>query len=325
MTGIRPPRSAPDACSVLWDAAQAPALGTAAQARFWVALEQPGPWGREAAVQSHLDPEVGAALDRLCAEHGGRLQLIRRPGDHADRHGGPSLRAYVAGGLEARPWLLRADLDLPAQLGRLPWAALAAGDLDMVLDAVPELEESDEPVLLVCTNSRRDVCCAVRGRPVALAAAADRPGQVWECSHTGGHRFAPTGVLLPHGQVLARLDPALAVETLDAAERDELPGRALDAAHDRGRSVLEPAAQAAESVVRHRIGEPGLVALTTVSGDDPEQPGDPAARVCTVTHVDGRRWTVRVRRVAGTALRPESCGKAPVETWEWRVGEPSPS
>ena len=324
MSGTRPPRSAPDACSVLWDAARAPALGTAAPARFWVALEQPGPWGREAAVQSHLDPEVGAALDRLCAEHGGRLQLIRRPGDHADRRGARTLRAYVAGGLEDRPWLLTADLDLPAQLGRLPWSALAAGDLDMVLDAVPELEEDAEPVLLVCTNSRRDVCCAVRGRPVALAAAAARPGQVWECSHTGGHRFAPTGVLLPHGQVLARLDPALAVETLEAAERGELPGRVLDAAHDRGRSVLDPAAQAAESVLRQHIGERGLTALSTVAGDDPAQPGDPAARVCLVTHVDGRRWTVHVRRVIGPTTRPESCGKAPVATWEWQVGEPSP-
>ena len=40
------------------------------------------------------------------------------------------------------------------------------------LAALPALARSPEPALLVCTNARRDVCCAVRGRPVALEAAA---------------------------------------------------------------------------------------------------------------------------------------------------------
>jgi len=51
-------RSQGDACSVVWDNAEASALGTAAVAMFWIALEQTGPWGREAATQSHLDPDV---------------------------------------------------------------------------------------------------------------------------------------------------------------------------------------------------------------------------------------------------------------------------
>ena len=301
---------------MLWEEAQAPALGTAAQARFWVALEQPGPWGREAAVQSHLDPEVGATLDRLCAEHGGRFLLIRRPGSHADRHDAPTQRAYVAGGLGHEPWLLEGDLHLPSQLGRLPWLALAAGDIDMVLDEVPELEESPEPVLMVCTNSRRDVCCAVRGRPVALEAAAARPGRVWECSHTGGHRFAPTAVLLPHGQTWARLSADLAVSALDAATNDEVPAPLLDPAHDRGRSVLEPPAQAAESVLRHLIGERDLTALSTEAAPDP---ADAEAWECVVSHRDGRAWRLSVRREPGGQERPESCGKAALPTWHWRV------
>ncbi|MGN6636003.1 MAG: sucrase ferredoxin, partial [Oryzihumus sp.] len=210
--------SASGACSVLWDQAHAPAPGTAAQARFWVALEQPGPWGREAATQSHLDPDVGAGLARLCAEHGGRLLLIRRPGAHADRRGSQGQRVYVAGGLTDRPWLLEADLDLPSQLGRLPWPALAAGDIDIVLDAVPELDEARNPVLLVCTNSRRDVCCAVRGRPVALAAAQAHPGRGWELSHTRGPPVAPTRGELPWGPTLARREGDLPIYVFDAAD-----------------------------------------------------------------------------------------------------------
>ncbi|HEY5249110.1 MAG TPA: sucrase ferredoxin, partial [Dermatophilaceae bacterium] len=206
-------RSSPDACSVLWDDAQGSALGTAPAALFWVALEQGGPWGARAATQSHLDPDLGKTVDRLCQNAGGRFLLIRRPGTHADPGQGTGQKArtqrvYVAGGLAGRPWLLEADLADPTRLTRLAALSietLTSGALGAIRDALPELALSPRPVLMICTNTRRDLCCSVRGRPVAIESASQRPGQVWECSHTGGHRFAPTGVLLPHGQTLGRL------------------------------------------------------------------------------------------------------------------------
>jgi hypothetical protein len=148
---------------------------------------------------------------------------------------------------------------------------------------------------------------------VALDAAAARPGRVWEASHTGGHRFAPTAVLLPHGATLARLDAALAVDVLDEAGHGRLPVSVLGPVHDRGRSALEPAAQAAESAVRAATGEPVLSALDTVGA--PAGPdGEPRYAV---QHRDGRRWLVRVGRSEAAAL-PESCGKSavPVTVWE---------
>ena len=234
------------------------AFGTASEARFWVAVEQSGPWGRDAMTQSHLDAELGAGLAGACQSAGGRLLLIRRPGQHADAHHRTSRRVLVATRLTGRPELLAGDVPDAAELLRLPFDALAGGDLDAVREALPALTPCAEPALLVCTNARRDVCCAVRGRPVALQAAAERPGQVWECSHTGGHRFAPTAVLLPHGQTWARLSTALAVTALDAAARGRLPAELLGPVHDRGRSPLPAPAQAAESFVRapDRRGRP---------------------------------------------------------------------
>lgn len=318
-------RSRPDACSVIWDRAEASALGTSAAATFWVALEQSGPWGREAATQSRLDPDVGMALDRRARDEGGRLILIRRPGTHSNLLRGAPRRAYVAGGLAARPWLLEADLDDPALLLRLPFTALGgdgtdlsndSADLvqDLVQEAVPEFDESPGPVLMVCANSRRDICCAVRGRPVALAAAAQRPGQVWECSHTGGHRFAPTGILLPHGQCLARLTPSSVIAAIDAAASGELPAELTGPAYDRGRSHLAPPAQAAEAVVRHQAREASLLALSTTSAPHPSRDN---AWQCRVTHLDGRHWDVLAVRSSGGGQRPESCGKAAVPTWQW--------
>jgi len=305
--------SRPDACSVIWDEAQASALGTAPVATFWVALEQNGPWGAKAATQSHLDPQVGLALDRRCRDAGGRFILIRRPGAHVAREGGRQ-RVYLAGGLGASPWLLQADLDEPAHLVRLPWAELTQGHLTAVQETIPDFEWSPAPVLLVCANSRRDTCCAVRGRPVALESSSRRPGQVWECSHTGGHRFAPTGLLLPHGQAFARLSGRSAVLAIDAAARGEVPAELLGTAYDRGRSHLTPPAQAAESTVRQQIQEPGLLALSTSAAPQPER--DNAWR-CRVSHVDGRHWDVVAVRESGGEDRPESCGKPAVPTWTW--------
>ncbi|HYO19241.1 MAG TPA: sucrase ferredoxin, partial [Dermatophilaceae bacterium] len=76
---MRHGRSRPDACSIVWDRAQVSALGTAPLAVFWVALEQNGPWGAQAATQSHLDPELGRGLDQMCKDDGGRFLLIRCP------------------------------------------------------------------------------------------------------------------------------------------------------------------------------------------------------------------------------------------------------
>ncbi|MEP7036407.1 MAG: sucrase ferredoxin [Dermatophilaceae bacterium] len=305
-----------DACSVIWDEAGASALGTAPAAAFWVALEQSGPWGPRAATQSGLEPELGLALERRCQEAGGRLVLIRRPGAHPDaREGGPQ-HVYLAGGLADRPWLLQESVDDPFTLLQLPWDALIRGDLAAVRSMAPELEVSPAPVLLVCTNSRRDVCCALRGRPVALECSAQRPEQVWECSHTGGHRFAPTGVLLPYGQTFARLSVSSAVAAVDAATRGEVPGQLLGASYDRGRSHLEPAAQAAESVVRQQLHEPSLMSLSTTALP---HPGREDAWQCRVRHIDGRHWDVVAMREPDGGDRPESCGKTPVPTWRWSV------
>jgi hypothetical protein len=201
------------------------------------------------------------------------------------------------------PWLLGGTVDDPAAVLDVDLDALARGDREAVLASFPGAQPS-APLVLVCTNGRRDVCCAVRGRPVAVEAAAARPGRVWEASHTGGHRFAPTGVLLPHGQTLARLDTALAVAAVDAADADRLPTGLLGPAHDRGRSALDPDAQAAEAHVRAVTGETGLSALSTTP--DASGPGRYAVR-----HRDGRWWRLRVERTEVGVL-PESCGKSAV-------------
>jgi hypothetical protein len=234
------------------------------------------------------------------------LSLIRRPGRHADDAHVPDHTAYLAWA-GTNPWLLRLTLSDPATLLGLDLDALARGDRAAVLAGAPGAETA-EPILLVCTNGRRDVCCAVRGRPVALDAAEDHPGQVWEASHTGGHRFAPTGVLLPHGATLARLDADQCGDVLRQAGEGRLPVGVLGPRHDRGRSALTAPEQAAESHVRHESGITDLGALRVSITEDES--------VYAVQHRDGRHWRVALGRREHPDL-PESCGKVPVHVSDW--------
>jgi hypothetical protein len=120
---------------------------------------------------------------------------------------------------------------------------------------------------LVCTNGARDPCCAIRGPAVAAALDRVRPGQVYECSHLGGHRFAANVLVLPDGLCFGRLDPHAAL-----ALADELDGGRLPLEHLRGRTALEPADQAAEILVRRELGLSGLddLRLVGVSGSEPQ-------------------------------------------------------
>ncbi|MFM6849919.1 MAG: sucrase ferredoxin, partial [Terrabacter sp.] len=140
------------------------------------------------------------------------------------------------------------------------------------------------------------------------------PGRVWEVSHTGGHRFAPTAVLLPWGQTLARLDDRGAERVLVASDSGNLPAELVGPLHDRGRSGVPGPAQCAESHVRAETGE---TRLATLWADEPTAVGDGWEVI--VNHTDGRRWRVGVTRLPVDRSRPESCGKKAIDVMEHRA------
>jgi hypothetical protein len=300
-------------------AAGEPLVGTAPHAVAWVALEQNGPWGPRALTDSHLDPEVGRALEDVTARHGVRPSLIRRPGRHADEPADHELgrRVLLAHTRPGSSWLLEGSVEEPAALLASDWAALAAGDAEGVRRSLPSLQPTRRVHLLVCTNGRRDLCCAVKGRPVALGVAAARPEQVWEVTHTSGHRFAPTAVVLPAGTLHGRLDVPAALELVRAAEAGETV-----IGGSRGRSTWPAAAQAAELAVREQHGILGLDDLD-VSGHAEVASGSWETEL---RHRDGRSWRVRVTAEESDLSRAESCGKAlkPM-TWLARVTSPGRS
>ena len=299
----------PGLCSTFCRELREPLAGTAVVASGWVVVEQPGPWGAKAPTQSHLDPGFGAAFDDACKKVDVRFGLIRSPGPHADADA-RSHQVYVASTLPGRSWLLGGCVDDPTALRTLDLDAVARGDRDAVIASLPGLSLVDRPVMLVCTNGKRDECCAVLGRPLVKALSAAAPGRVWEANHLGGHRFAPTATLLPAGTMHGHLTAEGSVAVLEAADLGETVLTGL-----RGRSTWTKRGQAAEIAVRRLTGELALDALR-VAGEDLES--------VTVWHRDGRSWTVPVTSAPADPPRPESCGKEPFAMSILHAGTPVP-
>lgn len=302
-------------CSQTAAALAEPLAGTAPVARTWVVLEQPGPWGRKALTESHLDPVLGEALEVAASAHGARVALARRPGRHPDRPYPDSRRLWVASTAPGDSWLLGGWINDISVLGGLSWHALEQGDAETTRRSIPELRYESEPLLLICTNGRRDVCCATRGRDLVNRLRDRLFGRVWETTHLSGHRFAPTALLLPFGFTYGRLPTGTAAEVFDEAAKGRFTG-----ANYRGRSTFSGPGQAAEAAVRAIVAPSALddldVAAVTATDD--------GWRV-TVIHLDGRRWNVTVAQRATSPTRPESCGGAVKEPASYLAEPPRPA
>ncbi|MER5429048.1 sucrase ferredoxin [Streptomyces sp. NPDC002588] len=276
-----------------------PMPGTAATASTWLLLEQPGPWGAKALTSSHLDPALGRALETAARETGVRVALIRRPGRHADPGMPPPVRhVYAAHTVPGNVWVRTATTTDPGRLLDVDFAALGRGDHRAFDTALRGGPHTGDPLALVCTNGKRDRCCALLGRPLAAELAASGVQGVWEVTHLGGHRFSPTVLVLPHGYAYGRAEAHTVKEVLHGLREGRI---VMDGC--RGRSSWERPGQAAELAVREAVGEEGAEALSVVLTTG----GAPRWEV-TVAHTDGRHWRVEVAQGASLPSRPESCG-----------------
>ncbi len=273
-------------CSTLAEQLGEPMAGSVEQRQRWLLVEDRSAWG-EKAVRDVL----GADLEARAKAASVRPVLIRR------REGDP------AADRSRRTFLV----DVAA--GEMAMRTIAdVRELDALLD-VPLAEFGDPsvgPMFLVCTNGKRDACCALRGRALMASLPAS---STWECTHLGGHRFAGNLVCLPDGLVYGRVTAADGPRLADAY----LSGR-LDPSLLRGRSAWPPPAQVAEVSLRVRLGLDGVADVTLAQA-----------------HVDGERARVELRApdglhsfslVAehGAPARPISCRANELEEpLHWRV------
>ncbi len=261
-----------------------PLPGTAAQVTRWLCVEHPGAWGRDVLGDAVLGAELSTELARRTDAAGVRFMLIRKPGRTASI---TRRTVLLASSVPGRTWCERIDVDSLDELLAL--------DLTRMDGPAPGIgTELTEPAVLVCAHGKRDQCCARFGRPIAAYLGAKFPEAVWECSHTGGHRFAPSMIVLPTGYTYGRLDSVRSEAVVADAMRGIVSVDGL-----RGRSAYQPAGQAAEVAIRQ-----------VVAADAGDLDVDETGETPLVRHRDGRRWQT-ILRTWTLPPRPASCGAAP--------------
>jgi hypothetical protein len=255
-------------------------------------IEHRGPWQIDALAGSGIAADVLGPITRAVQSERARPLLIRRPG----RSDGDASRAWA----------------VAYEDGAVRWGTWQ--DDEQLLDAVaalstpaPGSDAPGRPILLACTHGVHDVCCALRGRPVAAALAAEWPAETWECSHVGGDRFAANLVVLPDGVYYGNLDPDSAVETVRSHLRGEVVVQNL-----RGMTRVPPPAQVAMAAVHERFGPLGAgdVDLTSLVHTSPG-----------VWHIGLAVPRARLRRIEITV---SSSGRPPAQL-TCRAGSDTPA
>jgi hypothetical protein len=266
-------------CSALAEELGEPMIGSVDQRARWLLVEDHSAWGRDAA------PDVlGADLVDGGKKRGVRVLLVRR------REGDPAADAV------RRAFLIDTVTREIAVRSITHPTSLSLGDVagGAVADFGARVAG---PIFLVCTNGKRDACCAVRGQALVNALAADHAERTWECTHLGGHRFAGNLVCLPDGLIYGRVTAAEGPLLADAY----LAGR-LEPAALRGRSAWPAPAQVAEGALRVDDGLPGIddVRLlgSRVGGTD---------AVVTLATPDGVEHRFELHSEPMSPPRPTSC------------------
>lgn len=268
-----------------------PLIGTAPTETRYLFVEHAGPWGRLAVAESRLPEHV---RDHLTGAEGVRVQLIRRHG----RETGPGIRVFAATAdptsVDGRARIESSVLDGPEALLELDLSGFASsGTLG--------LPAYDDDLWLVCTNGRRDLCCADLGRATTAALAERWPEATWETTHLGGHRFAATLLALPSLVTLGRLLPHQAVAVCTELAEGRIP-----LAHSRGRAGWPAAAQVADHHVRCELGLEPVEGISLVASDGASD-GDSDHDVVTLS-VAGEEWRITVTATAGEPRRQSCAG-----------------
>ena len=279
-------------CADLSLQAGEPLAGSAAEAEHWLVLEHDGPWGTKGVEDSQLSAQVLGQLKALAERIPSlRVQLARKPEQTP-----VGVRAFFA---KVTPhaqalWEVRAE-SLEA-LTQLDLPALSHGE------PIEGATRRHEPYFFVCVHGKRDRCCAQRGMPLYSELTALAPERTFITTHLGGHRFAATMVVLPHGICYGRVPQGVGARIVAAHDEQRL----FDLEHVRGRASYEGEVQAAEVSIRKELGELGLNALTLVQSEAVEG----GTRV-TFSHA--LTGLTHSRVVSSEAMPPlaQSCGAAP--------------
>jgi hypothetical protein len=228
-------------CSELSTTLAEPLIGTAVPVNTWFLLEYVQPWYAQVTNpdENQLPPLVQewfqTQLDHVT---NGRLQFIKQQ-PAVPVH---PIHFYVASLHNHQSLVYRFQLP--------DYNALLEIDIDDLLAGHPRYEpfRYHKPLFFVCTHGKRDRCCALHGLLLYYALDKMMGFDVWQTTHLGGHRFAPTLLSLPDGHVYGRLMPDHVPHLLAGQQEERILPDYL-----RGYSGYDPITQIADHHLRRLI------------------------------------------------------------------------
>lgn len=161
----------------------------------WILLEYSKGWPPKVNLDSiDISSKLKQKLQLKVKKEGWKILLIRKP-----KSSGTKLY-----------WVSRQGSFSIEQEGNWNWDIEASS-----------WQKVEHPFVLVCTHGKRDQCCGILGGKIFAKLHAKKPEWIWQSSHLGGHRFAPTLLSLPDGMMYGRIPEEEAEEFLEYVERGE--------------------------------------------------------------------------------------------------------
>ncbi|MVM33966.1 hypothetical protein GO755_28280 [Spirosoma sp. HMF4905] len=133
--------------------------------------------------------------------------------------------------------------------------------IDFRQEFANETDRLPEPMYLVCTHGKVDMCCSKFGLPI-YKRLIELGADVWQCTHVTGDRFAPNVVQVPSGHYYGHLQ-------LDEIEPfyDTLQSNQLYFTKYRGQSWYSKPQQAADYFLRKHLADFQVDSLTLVKSE----------------------------------------------------------
>ncbi len=156
--------------------------GTAANSQTFILIEHFNPFPGKV-IEAHFDTGWIKKMQALARLYKGKVLLIRNKTTN-----NKDCRITFVDCGESRYFSIEEMVE-----------KVTSVNLQALIDSEDTNWQTD-PFFLVCSNGKKDKCCAKFGFPVyKFFESFNADVNVWECSHVGGDRFAANVVAMPFG------------------------------------------------------------------------------------------------------------------------------
>lgn len=212
--------------------------GTAANYKGFIMVEHASPFPQKP-TDGLLNKDWLKTLDKLAKRKSSKLLLIRNKATDYK-----NCRIIYVDCVQQKYFVIHTSVEEAHKI-----------NLESYIEDTRTVWEVD-PFFVVCTNGKKDKCCAKFGFPVfKFFENIHLPFcyTAWECTHIGGDRFAANAALMPYGIYYGRIG----VEDVHEIIKETAFGR-IRFQNYRGISKLSFFDQAVECYLREHLSEYGI-------------------------------------------------------------------